>query len=30
MLDEPMMEGYDDDLDLDVGSDDGRYMGTYL
>ena len=28
MLDGPTMEGHDDDLDLDVGSDDERYMGT--
>ena len=28
MLDEPMMEGRDDDLDLNVGNDDERYMGT--
>ena len=28
MLDEPTMEGHDDDLDLYVGSDDERYMDT--
>ena len=28
MLDEPTMEGRDGDLDLDVDSDDERYMGT--
>ena len=28
MLDGPTMEGHDDDLDLDVDSDDERYMGT--
>ena len=30
ILDEPTMEGRDVDLDLDVGSDNERYMGTWV